>query len=112
MKADMLNISRLMMNRAQSDPNGLNKAGKGADQDQKKELAKACEEFESLFVNQLMKQMRKTIPESELLPESQAKEIYTSMLDTQLASKIAKGQGIGLAKMMISRMESMRPSKT
>jgi flagellar protein FlgJ len=64
-------------------------------------LAKACADFEAIFVQQLFKTMRASVPESNLLDGGRAEELYTSMLDQRVAEQMAQGQGsIGLAKQM------------
>ena len=60
----------------------------------------ACKEFESLFLNYLLKEMRATIPKSGLFDGGPAEEIYTSMFDEGLSKKLAQHGGIGLAKII------------
>ena len=62
-------------------------------------LAAACAEFESLFLNQLFKEMRATIPKAGLIDGGNAEAIYTSLLDTELARGLAQRGGIGLAEL-------------
>ena len=61
------------------------------------ELMQSCKEMESLFVSQLMKEMRATIPKSGFLDGGNAENIYTSMLDDQYAKEIAQNGSLGLA---------------
>jgi flagellar protein FlgJ len=69
-------------------------------------LAKACADFEAIFVEQLFKTMRASVPESGLADSGRAEEIYTSMLDQQIAREMALGQGsLGLAHQMRSKLE-------
>lgn len=112
MKPDLSAVSRFMVNYPEARLGNTVNAQKGAEEHQEPELRKACEDFESLFINQLMKQMRKTIPKSDLFPESQAKEIYTSMMDSEMSSKIAKGGGLGLAELLMRQVEGTRSPKT
>jgi flagellar protein FlgJ len=70
-------------------------------------LKKACEDMESLFVHQLIKEMRATIPKSGLFGKSQAQDIYTGMLDGQLAQEIARGRGLGLSALLMRQMGGM-----
>jgi flagellar protein FlgJ len=63
---------------------------KPRDADDKK-LMDACQQFESLFYYQMLKEMRKTIPKDGLLPESNEQNIYASMLDEEVAKLISKG---------------------
>jgi len=76
-------------------------------------LAKACADFEAIFVEQLFKTMRASVPESELLDGGRAEEIYTAMLDQQIAQEMALGQGsLGLAHQMRCKLEERGLGKT
>jgi flagellar protein FlgJ len=55
-----------------------------------------AEQFESLFLNMMLKEMRRTVSRSELLG-SDAMETYEQMFDQQIALGMAKSGGIGLA---------------
>lgn len=69
-----------------------------------KQLRKACEGFESIFVNMMLSEMRKTVPESELMGTSFANETFTGMLDEEIANSVSKGKGIGIADMMYNQI--------
>jgi flagellar protein FlgJ len=63
-----------------------------------KALKEACQGFEEVFLNTMMKSMRATIPEDPVFGKSQGMDIYTSMHDQYLAEKISKGEnstGVG-----------------
>lgn len=62
-----------------------------------KGLDEACAEFESLFIYQLLKEMRESIPDDGYLGESTQSKTYTSMFDIEIARKISNQRGIGLA---------------
>ena len=64
----------------------------------------AAQQFESLFLNMMLKSMREAIPQGELFDDSNT-QLYTGMLDAQLAQSLSKGKGIGLADMMIRTMQ-------
>lgn len=66
---------------------------------------KVAREFESMFLNQIMKSMRSTISEGGLTEESKGREIFTEMLDTEY-SKMASGQGPGSLSEFIYRQMS------
>jgi flagellar protein FlgJ len=70
-------------------------------------LNKACQDFESLLVHQMLKQMRQTVPKSGFLDGGSAEQIYHSMLDGELAKQIAQQKGIGLAPMIYRQMASL-----
>ncbi len=68
------------------------------------ELKNACTELESLFIFYLFKEMRATIPKGGLINRGRGEEIYTSMLDSQMARELASGQGIGLTTLFMERL--------
>ena len=78
---------------------------KAAAADDPEGMKAACKDFESLFVNYLMKEMRNTIPENELFGGGSAEKIYTTMLDGEVAKHVSKQRGIGLADMLYGQME-------
>lgn len=72
--------------------------------DEKAELKKAAVEFESMFINQLLKVMRETVEKSELFHGGSGEEIYTSLFDTELSREIASSGGIGLDKILLDQL--------
>ncbi len=71
------------------------------------ELKKVCRDFESIFVNQLMQQMRRTIPKEGLLGGGKAEEIYTTMQDAEMAKNISQQRGIGLADVLYRQLSRL-----
>lgn len=69
-------------------------------------LKETCKEFESLFINMMMKEMRKTVPESELLSSSFATDTYQEMLDEEISKSASKGNGIGIADAMYKQISA------
>lgn len=68
---------------------------------QNKKIYEACQDFESIFISYLLKNMRKTIPNME---GNFSREIYTSMMDEEVARAVARGSGIGLADTIYSQL--------
>lgn len=68
-------------------------------------LTRACAEMESLFINQLFKEMRATIPKSGFISGGRAEEVYQSMLDSELSKKLSKRSDLGLAAILRSQLE-------
>lgn len=73
-------------------------------------LHRACAEFESLFLNQLLEQMRATVARSGFLDGGAAGDMYTAMLDSHMARVMAAGGGIGLASMLQGQLETTEPA--
>lgn len=70
------------------------------------EIRKAVKEFESLFISQMLKEMRSTVMQSELMHSSNSEDIYTSMLDTELSKVMANSGGIGLGDMLLRQLSA------
>jgi len=68
-------------------------------------LRKAANEFEAIFIQQMMKSMRKTSFESELLPKSEGEKIFRSMLDEQYAKLSANSGSLGLGQMIYMQLK-------
>ena len=66
---------------------------------------KALQELEGVFLNLLMKEMRKSVPQAGLFGESHAQKMFTEMLDEVYAQKMAESGQLGLAKMMAEQIE-------
>lgn len=66
-----------------------------------KKIKEVSQEFESLFIEMMFKEMRKTINnKSTTEKESPGKEIFDDMLYTEYAKNTSKIGGFGLAKMI------------
>jgi flagellar protein FlgJ len=74
--------------------------GKKIAADDPSEIKKASEDMESLFIFYLLKEMRATIPKTGFISGGKGEEIYTSMLDSQLAKELAAERGIGLSPLL------------
>lgn len=69
-----------------------------------KKLLNACQEFEAIFINQMLQAMRKTVPKSGFLHQGIAHNIYEDMLYQQYSSKIAKSANFGLARQLYDQL--------
>jgi len=62
---------------------------------------RAYKSFEAMFLQVLLKEMRKTIPdEGGLFPKGQATETFEEMLDAAFAQNIADSGQLGIAKQL------------
>ena len=69
------------------------------------QLLKAAQGMETLFLNQLMKAMRDSVPKNESDLESSATEVYRGMFDTEVSERAAKAGGVGLADQIIAYLQ-------
>jgi len=71
----------------------------GAREKDPEAIRQVAKQFESLFVQMMLKSMRDTVPENELFG-SNAERMYRDMYDKQLSMQISNGKGIGLANVI------------
>jgi Rod binding domain-containing protein len=72
--------------------------------EQRERLKKAAKEFEGIMLEMMFKEMRKTVPESPLFGKSNARDIYTDMLDSQYVRLVTDHGGLGLAKLLVRQL--------
>lgn len=71
------------------------------------ELMDVCKEFESYFLEQIFKEMRKTIPENEDVSSSSKSltEYFGDELIKEYSARSTEQQGLGLAQMLYEQMK-------
>ena len=75
-------------------------------------LREATQQFESLFVSQLMKSMRDTVPESRLMGSGSGQQLFREMLDQELAGRVAQSGGIGIGEMLYQQLSPGSAGRT
>lgn len=81
---------------AQTAVAGSDRRG-GAPIDRSSKLYEQCREFESIFVNMMLKEMRGTVDKSGLIDGGQAEDIFSDMLYDEYAKSMTRSAGFGLA---------------
>ena len=61
--------------------------------DELKKLEGVAKDFESIFVYQLMKEMKKTVKKTGLVHGGMAEDVFTDMLDQERAKTMSMGIG-------------------
>ncbi len=91
-------VNRMNMNFSELKAGDIkNSSGKNFIKKDEQALHEACRGFESIFLDSMLKSMRKTVPEDKLFGDGNGMDIYTSMYDQYLARNISEnGRGIGL----------------
>lgn len=87
------------------NPNLSTDNAKGG-KDEKQALRKACQEFESLFTEQLLAVMRKSVPKCDLLGDRKEEDLYMSLFDQELAVQLSQERGVGLADMLFEQLKA------
>jgi flagellar protein FlgJ len=73
-------------------------------------LRKKCQEFEAIFVRNLLKNMRATIPSDGVLEKNNDREIFEDLMDMEVASQIARKNELGIADLLFRQL--YRPEGT
>ena len=68
-------------------------------------LQDSCKDFESVFTAKLLNVMRKTVPKNGLIHGGKGEEVFSGLLDDEIAENIADGQGLGLAQMIFDQLK-------
>ncbi len=68
-------------------------------------LRKSCQEFEAIYINEMYKAMRKTLPDSGLFKKDMSSELYKEMLDMEMAKQTAAGEGMGIGHAMYEQLK-------
>jgi len=89
-------IVNLSVDKSKSNVTKLNQKVKSLSK-----LKEVAEEFESIFVNMLLKEMRKTVDKTDFLHGGMVEDIFEDMLYTEYSKKIAKDMNLGIAKKVV-----------
>jgi len=97
---------------ATTDLERLQRAPSNNIADEKKRLRKATQEFESFFMYQMLKAMRKTIPDNALskgtpLSDGLGKDTFTEMFDLEIARSIKIGGKTSIADLLYNSLEKL-----
>ncbi len=84
------------------DAQGLGNLRLKSKQSPDQALRQASQQFESLFMNMMLKSMRDATPQNGLFDSDQTRT-FTTMLDQQLSQNLS-AKGIGLADIMMKQL--------
>jgi peptidoglycan hydrolase FlgJ len=95
-------------NELAADSRSLDGLKRDAQRDPQGAMRKAAQQFEALFMQMVLKSMREATPKSGLF-DSPANDMYTGMLDQQMATRIATS-GTGLADVIVRQLTRHLPA--
>lgn len=75
-----------------------------ADRNDPAALREVASQFEALFLQTMLKNMREASLGDPIFGESDQQEMYQGMMDQQLALEMASGKGVGLADMLVRQL--------
>lgn len=71
---------------------------------EKKKLKELSQEFESIFIHQMIKTMRATVGKSNLYHGGMAENIYQDMLDQEYAKSMSQQKNFGIAEIVYAQL--------
>ncbi|MCX7788317.1 MAG: rod-binding protein [Spirochaetes bacterium] len=71
-----------------------------------KKLKEACQDFEAIFIKQMLDGMRKTVPRTELLERTLGEEIFEDMLYTEYAKVMSRRGSLGIADLLFKQLST------
>jgi len=81
--------------------------------EQRAQLEKVAEGLETIFLKDLLAEMRKTVPEVSEINNSQAEKVYRNMLDDEYSKLWSRTGGIGLADLIVKQLSKrIEPPKS
>lgn len=67
-------------------------------------LRKSSQEFEALLLMEMLKSMRKSVPDGGLFEKDTSTEIFRDMLDSETAKAASRGKGLGIGEAMYNQL--------
>jgi len=69
-------------------------------------LWRASQQFEAIFLQQMMSEMRSTVSKSDFMPHGFAEDVHASMMDEAIAQASTKHGSIGIANAVYRQLEA------
>ncbi|MCL6518706.1 MAG: rod-binding protein [Armatimonadetes bacterium] len=89
----------------------ISKSNTSAVVSNEQKLRKACKEFESVLIHQLLTIMRQSIPKTDLFGDRREEELFNSMLDEEIAKQISLTNPLGIADMLYTQLSKTHNNK-
>lgn len=68
----------------------------------------AAQGVESLMIGQMIDVMRKTVPENEYVPKSQAERVFESLLDNEYSRIMSENGTLGVSSLVLAEIKGKR----
>ena len=104
-------MNKVNSNDFYADFTALAKLKTSAQKDPEAALRKVAQEFESIFINMMLKNMRQSNEAigSDLFTSNESKQ-YQEMLDSQMSQSLSKSGGMGIADALMRQLRGQSPA--
>jgi peptidoglycan hydrolase FlgJ len=92
-----------------ADPKALGALRARAAKDPQGTLQEAARQFETIFIDMMMKSMRSAVPADSPF-DSEATRVFTGVLDQEFSRKLANQGGLGLADLLVKQLSKLHGS--
>ena len=72
------------------------------------EELQAAQGIESLLIDHMIQEMRKTVPDNDIIPVSHGEKVFRQMMDSEYANTLARSGMIGIADQVLAEMKSKK----
>lgn len=86
-------------------PNGLRNQQKPQPPNKDTQLRKKCSEFEAIFVQQMLKGMRKTVPQEGFLGKSSGEETFRDLMDVEISKQMSETGKLGIGESLFRQLK-------
>ncbi len=69
-----------------------------------KVLKQLCQDFESIFINSLFQEMRKSVPDDGFLEYGMGMSVFQEMMDMEMAREMSRKGGLGLGHLLYDQL--------
>ncbi|MCE5197856.1 MAG: rod-binding protein [Armatimonadota bacterium] len=69
-------------------------------------LKQACKDFESIFLGFIMKSMRKTVQQNELMGSSDQEKMFQDMMDDEVCKSASETSSVGIADVLYNQLSA------
>lgn len=70
-----------------------------------KQMKELANQFESMLFRQVLKEMRKTVPDNGFIEQSHATKMYMDIADDHLAQQLAESNNLGLDQIIVDELK-------
>lgn len=104
MSEDIMSVAKLNLSTLQQ----TQLAQKEVSSKETEQLEKAAEQFEAIFLQQMVNSMWSAVPNEGLLSGSNEEALYRDMFNQAITEEMAKTQSLGVKDLIIKEMQSKK----
>ena len=104
MSEDIMSVAKLNLSTLQQ----TQLAQKEVSSKETEQLEKAAEQFEAIFLQQMVNSMWSAVPNEGLLSGSNEEALYRDMFNQAITEEMAKCQSLGVKEMIMKEMQSKK----